>query len=234
MANSIDGARNNTGWNEVRSDKTPSNVQLLDINKTFSIDYSKRGIAKYNKCKKIISKDCLIIGKMVPFKDRHIVQYFHPICAFKQFRNARVSTNVISDISEIENFNSIKDEDKSIIIDLIRSGNAERTTTLPSSLQRKKTLPYSSPLGYIPQLASFKVPSIKVMYTNADQLTTAKKIELLKKIEIQKPLIIAICDVKSMNSNECNILDYEIPNYTLHPLYLYNKNGRGMALYSHT
>ena len=71
------------------------------------------------------------------------------------------------------------------------------------------------------------------MYTNADQLTTSKKSELIKKIEIHKPMIIAVCEVKSKNPTDCNSLDYEIPNYTLHPVNLDNDSGRGIAFYSH-
>ena len=35
------------------------------------------------------------------------------------------------------------------------------------------------------------------------------------------------------NSKEFSQLDYEIPDYSLHPVNLENKTGRGIAVYSH-
>ena len=46
---------------------------------------------------------------------------------------------------------------------------------------------------------------IKILYTNAGQLTTSKMTELKSRIQQENPLIIAICEIKSKNSDR--ILD---------------------------
>ena len=82
-------------------------------------------------------------------------------------------------------------------------------------------------------LTSTNLPTIKVMFTNADQLTSSKMTELTYKIEEEKTLIIAMCEVKPKNARDRTSKDYEIPNYSLHPVNLENNNGRGIAVYSH-
>ena len=73
------------------------------------------------------------------------------------------------------------------------------------------------------------------MFTNADQLTTDKISELKSRIQREKPLLIAICEIKAKNLNvkERTIQDYKIPNYSMHPLNLETSTGRGMAIYTH-
>ena len=71
------------------------------------------------------------------------------------------------------------------------------------------------------------------MFTNANQLTSSKMAELTYKIEEEKPLIIAVCEVKPKNARYHTLKDYEIPNYSLHPVNLENNTGRGIAVYSH-
>ena len=60
-------------------------------------------------------------------------------------------------------------------------------------------------------------------------------VELKRMIEIEKPLIGAVCEVKPKNTkgNSRMNMDYEIPGYSLHPVNLNNENGRGVAIYSH-
>ena len=69
------------------------------------------------------------------------------------------------------------------------------------------------------------------MYTNADQLTTSKKSELIESIERIQPQIIAICEVKPKNGSERTELDYQIPNYTMYSTNLLNNTGRGIVIY---
>ena len=84
-------------------------------------------------------------------------------------------------------------------------------------------------------LKASHVPSMKVMYTNADQLTSSKKTELLKNIEREKPLIVAVCEVKPKMSKDRSLLDYNIPGFFLHPTNIDDDldNGRGIAVYTH-
>ena len=69
-------------------------------------------------------------------------------------------------------------------------------------------------------LVSSSAPALNVMFTNADQLTPSKKTELVKRIEQEKPSVIAICEVKPKNSKEREKLDYTIPGFTLHTINL--------------
>ena len=117
---------------------------------------------------------------------------------------------------------------------MIDEANSQRQKPLAKPKKKAtQKIPFPSVVGYRPRLSSMKTPAIKIMYTNADQLTTSKKTELIKKIELHKPMIIAICEVKTKNPKDYNLLDDEIPNYSLHPMNLDNDIGRGIALYSH-
>ena len=46
-------------------------------------------------------------------------------------------------------------------------------------------------------------------------------------------MIVAACEVNTKNSKDRCLLDYDIPNFTLHPVNLDNDVGRGIALYPH-
>ena len=94
------------------------------VNK-FSIDYSKRGTAKCRKCKKVISKGIVRIGKNVPFKAGHIIQYYHVNCAFESFLKAKLETNVITSINEIDGIESVPIDVKLQIATLINDTNME-------------------------------------------------------------------------------------------------------------
>ena len=134
----------------------------------FSIDYSKRGTAKCQKCKSItIGQDELIIGKSLPFKGKFISRYFHVPCAFAMFRKAKVATSI-------------------------------------------------------------------GMFTNADQLTSPKISEIKKHIENEKPMIVAVCEMKPKNARDGCLPDYNIPNFSKHLVDQDTNIGRGMAIYTHT
>ena len=79
--------------------------------------------------------------------------------------------------------------------------------------------------------------SLKVLYTNADQLTTGKKNELETLVHEVKPHIIAVCEVKPKNAASERIeLDYKIAGYTLHSVNLKNNQdkSRVIAIFTHT
>ena len=52
-------------------------------------------------------------------------------------------------------------------------------------------------------------------------------------IQIENPLLVAVSEVKLKNSRDRTMIDYEIPNYTLHSINLDKDIGRGMAVYTH-
>lgn len=101
-------------------------------------------------------------------------------------------------------------------------GNIKQGVHIPKNVKRSS-------------LKASHIPSMKVMYTNADQLTSSKKTELLKNIEREKPLIVAVCEVKPKMSKDRNLLDYNIPGFSLHPTNIDDDldNGRGIAVYTH-
>ncbi|MEO2160790.1 MAG: endonuclease/exonuclease/phosphatase family protein, partial [bacterium] len=208
---------------------------IKDINK-FQVDYSKKGTAKCKKCSKLITKGKLRIGKSVPFKVGNIFQYFHIDCVFESFRKARQVANVITSTSEIDGFELITNEEKTRITTLIHEANATTAKLVsrpPMVKVQKSELMQESSKSRKTSLKSYNVPSIKIMFTNADQFVPSKMTELRIRIEKEKPLIIAVSEVKPKNSKEHSILDYEIPNYTLHPVNLDTDVYRGIAVYSH-
>ena len=64
-------------------------------------------------------------------------------------------------------------------------------------------------------------------------LTSTKIVELKNVIQIENPLLVAVSEVKLNNSGDRIMIDYEIPNYTLHSINLDKDIGRGMAVYTH-
>ena len=52
------------------------------------------------------------------------------------------------------------------------------------------------------KLKSLGLPTLKVMFMNADQMTPSKMVELKKQIEMEKPLIVAVYEVKQKNPAE--------------------------------
>ena len=99
---------------------------------------------------------------------------------------------------------------------------SERTPRQPSSKDNRSLKSYTS-------------PHISVMFTNADQLTADKISELKTRTQRENPLLIAVSEIKAKNLNvkERTIQNYKIPNYSIHPLNLETRIGRGMAIYTH-
>ena len=146
------------------------------------VDHSKRGTAKCGLCKKPIVKDGLRIGKSIIFKSKHILRYFHVDCAFGSFKKARIAKNVISDKSQLDGADNLNDQEKSLLSELIERGNKSRTTPLPEINFRRKKYPMLAPAKIRKAfLKPATMPSINVMFTNADQLTSTKKTELMKR-----------------------------------------------------
>ena len=203
--------------------------------KNFSVDYCKRGSTKCKICKRNIQKGEIRIGKLIQFKAKSFLQYHHLKCAFESFKKARVITNVITCMDDINDFDLIKDEDKTHILKLMDQTNEARKKPL-SQPKRRVKVPVQiqdSPKTRFNKLKSSNLPSMKVMYTNADQLTSTKKSELVKQIEKEQPLVVAVCEAKPKNARERSLKDYEIQNFTLHPVNLENTDGRGIAVYTH-
>ena len=165
--------------------------------KIFSIDYSKTGSAKCKHCKKTIAKGIVRIGKKVPFKVGEIIRFFHIDCVFQTFRKAKVESSTIRDVSEIDGIEFIPSEVKSRIENLI----ADTIEWIKKPLVKPAVIinKYVSTGHSVPQKMKLKQlgsHTLKVMFTNADQMTSSKIVELKKLIEIEKPLIVAVTGLK--------------------------------------
>ena len=57
--------------------------------------------------------------------------------------------------------------------------------------------------------------------------------ELKERIRKEKPLIIALCEMKPKNNKVRLELDYQIPGFTFHSINLNSDIGRCMAIYVH-
>ena len=208
-----------------------------DDSKTiFIADYCKRGSTKCKKCKDAISKGDLRIGKSILFKSNYIFQYFHVKCAFITFERARLITNVITCMDDIRGLDLLKDDDRLRIVHLKDETNDKILHSLIKPTKKpKQVIPMQETSKVrVSRLKCSNLPTLKIVYTNADQLTSNKKDELMKKIEKEKPLIIAVCEVKPKSTKERSLKDYEIPNFDLHQVNLESQDGRGIAVYTHS
>ena len=179
-------------------------------------------------------KNELRIGKQVPFKKKMIKQYYHIECSFSSFRKARKSENIINDVNILSGYCDLVLEEQTRIKELVEKFMSERTTKTPRNVpvKKKKILPPSR--ERTTRLLPSGLPSINILFTNADQLTKEKMSELRQRISTEKPLIVAISEVKpKTNSNNLTDQDYMIPGYTLHPINLNSEEGRGIAVYTH-
>ena len=216
-------------------DEDQSSRSTITLNR-FCVDYAKRGTAKCRTCNKLIGKNLLRVGKFVAFKEKIITRFYHPDCAFASFAKARHLENVIKDLDEVDGVKSITESDRMYLTEAIRKGNAERNPIPKGCVTRPhKQIKQATPSTRKKKLVTRAEPAIKIMFANADQLTTAKKDELLTRIQQEKPMIIAVTEVKLKNSTkERAMIDYEMENYSLHPINLMNTDpGRGIAVYTH-
>ena len=118
---SIHDVNNNNASNVNTQNSTDPNFAVsLTCNK-FKVDYSKLGTVKCRKCKKSILKGTLRIGKYVPYKTVIILHYFHLECGFDRMRRARVPSNTVKDVSELDGIDSITNDEISQITKLIQA-----------------------------------------------------------------------------------------------------------------
>ena len=207
---------------------------IISPNK-FCADYSIRGTAKCKTCKKIITKGELRIGNYVTFKGKVVTNYQHVPCSFKKMEKARIDSNVLKNSNEIDGFDDLIPSDQQLLISLIELDKETRDKPLPKSFKKKVVLTQAPPNERRKKLKVLKTPSIKVLFTNADQFTHAKKNELQQRIITEKPMIIAVSEVKIKNGKEMTETDYNIEGYTINPVNLETSSniGRGIIIYTH-
>ena len=216
--------------NQQSSDESSSS-NIFNIGKALS------GRSTCKECKTKITKDSLRIGKLVPFKDTHITHFFHVDCAFQSFKRARVKLNIISETGDVDGAEILTSDEAQVLIDAIHAATAERTRILPDQIvqsTRKQVATLPPAHSRRSKLRSSNFPSMKILFTNADQLTGSKMCELITKINQDKPMIVAVSEDKMKHSTKKRSLeDYQTPSYTLHPVNLFNETGRGIAVYTH-
>ncbi|XP_056140714.1 DNA ligase 3 isoform X2 [Lampris incognitus] len=85
----------------------------------FLVEYAKRGTAGCKKCKDKIQKGIMRIGKIVPnpFSESagEMKEWYHVKCMFEKLERARATTKKIEDITELEGWEELQDDDKELI-----------------------------------------------------------------------------------------------------------------------
>ncbi|XP_051552047.1 DNA ligase 3-like isoform X1 [Myxocyprinus asiaticus] len=85
----------------------------------YCVEYAKRGTAGCKKCKDKIMKGLVRIGKIVrnPFSESagEMKEWYHVKCVFEKLERARATTKKIEDITELEGWQELQDEDKELI-----------------------------------------------------------------------------------------------------------------------
>lgn len=85
----------------------------------FLVEYAKRGTAGCKKCKDKIQKGIVRIGKIVPnpFSESagEMKEWYHVKCIFEKLERARATTKKIEDITDLEGWEELQDEDKELV-----------------------------------------------------------------------------------------------------------------------
>ncbi|KAG7515761.1 DNA ligase 3 [Solea senegalensis] len=85
----------------------------------FLVEYAKRGTAGCKKCKDKIAKGIVRIGKVVPnpFSESagEMKEWYHVKCIFEKLERARATTKKIEDITDLEGWEELQDEDKELV-----------------------------------------------------------------------------------------------------------------------
>ena len=148
--------------------------------------------------------------------------------------NAKLEKSTIMNINEIDDIDSVPEEVRNEVLNLIEQTKIlrQRPFSKPIASFQKSLLIPTVTKSSKPKLKPTHLSTLKVMFTNADQMTPSKMDELKKKMELEKPLIVAVSEMKYKNSTESTSMDYNVPGFTIHPVNLDNKVGRGLAVYT--
>ncbi|NXN86021.1 DNLI3 ligase, partial [Bombycilla garrulus] len=95
----------------------------------YCVDYAKRGTAGCKKCKEKIVKGMVRIGKIVPnpFTESggDMKEWYHVKCIFEKLDKARATTKKIEDITDLEGWEELQDEEKEMINKHISEANSK-------------------------------------------------------------------------------------------------------------
>ncbi|NXJ62493.1 DNLI3 ligase, partial [Rostratula benghalensis] len=99
----------------------------------YCVDYAKRGTAGCKKCKEKIVKGMVRIGKIVPnpFTESggDMKEWYHVKCMFEKLDKARATTKKIEDITDLEGWEELQDEEKELINKHISEANSKAGST---------------------------------------------------------------------------------------------------------
>ena len=155
---------------------------------------------------------------------------------FDSFLKVRSEMNIIKAIDELHGIelipNNLRNQISSLIDDTLQKIQKPKSKPKPKTKAKQSILPQATAKSRVTSLKTSGLPTLKILFTNADQLTASKMVELLKRIESEKPHIVAVCEVKRKNLDTLSETDYKIPGYTLHPVNLDNEIGRGIAVFT--
>ena len=92
--------------------------------KHFYIEYASQGRAKCKNCKEQIAKTVARIGRLVPnpFSDDGgtMKQWYHIKCMFETLSRARATTKKIENVSDLDGFDDMRDEEKQQVETLVQ------------------------------------------------------------------------------------------------------------------
>ena len=217
----------------IEEDNDSEKIYDSETPNRFCVDKAKTGKSKCRYCSKLIEKDLLRIGKYAPYKGKIITLFYHSECVFKLFERARHRENCLQNLCELDGIENITELDREHLESSIKTFNEQIKVKPKNTLKNdRKPTKQITPGNRKKNLSVRTEPAIKILFANADQFTSPKKNELLVRIQKHKPLIVAITEVKPKNSKkERSLMDYQLENYSLHPINLENDKGRGMAVY---
>ncbi|XP_004684961.1 PREDICTED: DNA ligase 3 [Condylura cristata] len=99
----------------------------------FCVDYAKRGTAGCKKCKEKIVKGVCRIGKVVPnpFSESggDMKEWYHIKCMFEKLERARATTKKIEDLTELEGWEELEDNEKEQISQHIADLSSKSAST---------------------------------------------------------------------------------------------------------
>ena len=164
------------------------------------------------------------------FREKDITQYYHIDCAFETFKNAKLASKTLTNINELDGVENITEDERILIGNCIEDGNRTRpdSASQKSAVSRKKAAKFRRVTGARKAtLKSHNEPSIKVMFSNVDQLTPPEMCELQTTNSTRTP--------NDRRVKERSEQDYHIPDYSFHPVNLSNTDqGRGIVVYTHS
>uniref|UniRef100_A0A8C1UC58 DNA ligase n=1 Tax=Cyprinus carpio TaxID=7962 RepID=A0A8C1UC58_CYPCA len=109
----------------------------------YCVEYAKRGTAGCKKCKDKIMKGLVRIGKIVPnpFSESagEMKEWYHVKCIFEKLERARATTKKIDDITELEGWEELQDDDKELINKHVSASKAGSSSSSPGPSPAKPT-----------------------------------------------------------------------------------------------